>query len=263
MLAATKNLTRLQPDHNGMAPLSNSRTTEPRPMTLPPQPLEIRYRFTFPDRETIAHVVRPKEEDPPHASSDWTLLGFHQCPNCPLSEKEVKHCPFAQALQAPVSLFGSRPSYTEVEVEVCYRGRIINQTTTLQRAASSLLGAIGATSGCPHTEFLRPMAWFHQPFNDDEETLLRAMSIYLLGQHLRMKRNLPADWSLSGLQSAYRQLRIVNRSLAHRLRTAAEEDSNVNGLVLLDLLASTTISTLEKYEGELDEYFSSYTKANS
>jgi len=230
-------------------------------MTLDPNFRQIRYRFMFPDGETLEHTVNPQEQPPSHTSSPpWTLLGFHQCTNCPLAEKDVQHCPFARALERPVALFGNRPSFTEVQVEVRYRSRTIIQTTTLQRAASSLLGAIGATCGCPHTEFLRPMAWFHQPFNDDEETLLRAVSIYLLGQHLRMRKNLPADWSLTGLQAAYKQLRTVNRSLAERLRAAANEDSSVNGLVMLDLLAYSTLSSLERYDGELDDYFVAYTE---
>jgi len=230
-------------------------------MTLDPHFRQIRYRFMFSDGETLEHTVNPHEQLRSQASSPaWTLLGFHQCTNCPLAEQDVQHCPFARALAGPVALFGNRPSFTEVQVEVRYRSRTIIQTTTLQRAASSLLGAIGATCGCPHTEFLRPMAWFHQPFSDDEETLLRAVSIYLLGQHLRMRRNLSADWSLMGLQAAYKKLRIVNRSLAERLRAAADEDSSVNGLVMLDLLASSTISSLERYDGELDNYFFSYTE---
>ena len=230
-------------------------------MTLDPHFRQIRYRFMFSDGEILEHTVNPQKQLQPQASTpDWTLLAFHQCANCPLSEEDVQHCPFARALVEPVALFGNRPSFTEVQVDVRYRNRTIIQTTTLQRAASSLLGAIGATCGCPHTEFLRPMAWFHQPFNDDEETLLRAVSIYLLGQHLRMRRNLPADWSLAGLRTAYKKLRTVNRSLAERLRAAADEDSSVNGLVMLDLLASSTISSLERYDGELDDYFVAYTE---
>ncbi|EWC39484.1 hypothetical protein GFL09_06795 [Pseudomonas stutzeri] len=228
-------------------------------MTKKPNPKWIYYRFVFPDGESVEHIVMPDQSSHCATPAEWTHLGFHQCQNCPLNPSDQMLCPFAAGLEAPLKLLGHRPSFTDVEATVRFRGRTISQTTTLQRALGSLLGAIGATSGCPHTDFLRPMVWFHQPFSDDEETLLRSMSIYLLGQHLRAQRNLSADWSLSGLQDAYKKLRIVNRAMASRLREAAREDSSLNGLVLLDLLASSTINSLERYEGELDEYFSTYT----
>ncbi|MCY1558126.1 hypothetical protein D9M68_950340 [compost metagenome] len=46
--------------------------------------------------------------------------------------------------------------------------------------------------------------------------------------------------------------------MAARLRAAAEEDSSLNGLILLDLLAADTLYSLDSYEGELDEFFAEY-----
>jgi hypothetical protein len=216
------------------------------------------YRFLFADGQSAEHTIALTETPPATGHAEWTRLGFHQCPHCPLATEQTSHCPFATALEAPVHFLGTRPSHSEVDVQVTHRGRTIHQHTTLQRAVGSMLGAIGATSGCPHTDFLRAMAWFHQPFSDNDETLFRAIGTYLLGQHLRAMQGLPADWSLAGLREGYKNLRLLNQGIAKRLRSAAQEDSSVNGLILLDLLASSALNSLDQYEGELDRYFADY-----
>lgn len=227
-------------------------------MTLDKNESFILYRFRFADGQVVEHSIFPAGRSTPGEHAEWTRLGFHQCPHCPLAKNEVEHCPFATALETPVRFLGDRLSHTEVDVQVLYRDRDIRQHTTLQRAVGTMLGAVGATSGCPHTEFLRAMAWFHQPFSDNDETLFRAVGTYLLGQHLRAMHGLEADWSLGGLREAYKKLRQVNQGIAKRLRFAAQEDSSVNGLILLDLLASSALNALDQYEGELDDYFTAY-----
>ncbi|MBU0808353.1 MAG: hypothetical protein KKD30_03860 [Gammaproteobacteria bacterium] len=189
---------------------------------------------------------------------EWTRLAFQQCPHCPLKAEAQWACPFALALQQPVRLLAGHASFEAVEVQVQHRGREIRQRTTLQRAAGSLLGLLGATSGCPHTRFLEPMAWFHLPFSSSDETLFRVLGSYLLGQHLKAQKGLVVDWQLDGLREAYRNLRKVNQGMAKRLQAACNEDSSLNGLVLLDLLAADTLYSLEQSEGELDAYFAGY-----
>jgi hypothetical protein len=39
-----------------------------------------------------------------------------------------------------------------------------------------------ATSGCRYTAYFKPMARFHLPFANEEETAYRAISMYLLSQ---------------------------------------------------------------------------------
>nr|WP_237234763.1 hypothetical protein [Pseudomonas sp. TCU-HL1] len=102
------------------------------------------------------------------------------------------------------------------------------------------------------------MAWFHWPFCTSAETLYRSLGTYLLGQYLRQMRGLSADFSLGVLRETYQNLRQVNLGMANRLRAAVQEDSSVNGLVLLDLLAADTLYSLENYEGELDAYFKDF-----
>ena len=221
----------------------------------------ITYRFTFADGQSVEHGVALEDDAGLPEAAAWTRLDFQQCPHCPLSANEVQLCPFAAALQQPVSMLATHSSFEPVDVRVRWRDREIHQHTTLQRAAGSLLGAIGAASGCPHTRLLKAMAWFHQPFSGSDETLFRVLGSYLLGQYLRTQHGLAADWDLAGLREVYRNLRQVNLGMAQRLRSAAERDSSVNGLVLLDLLAADTLYSLDKYHGELDRFFAEYLQA--
>lgn len=222
--------------------------------------LLIQYHFAFADGRTWMHSIdlaaAPGEANAelPH----WTRLGFQQCGHCPLRETDSPHCPFAVALVQPVEVLAQMPSFEEVKVRVLWRGRDIRQRTSLQRAFGSLLGALGATSGCPHTRLLKAMAWFHLPFSSSDETLYRVFGTYLLGQYLRQQRGLPGDWTLDGLRELYRNLRQVNLGMTKRLRAAAVEDSGPNGMVLLDLLAADTLYSLDRYEGELDRFFEAF-----
>ncbi len=221
----------------------------------------IRYEFRFADGRNWQHEVSltaAAEGERTTALPDWTGLSFHQCGHCPLKAEEAPRCPFAVALVRPVEMLSKHTSFEEVEVIVRWRGREIRQHTTLQRGLGSLLGALGATSGCPHTRMMKAMAWFHLPFSTSDETLYRALGTYLLGQFLRMKRGQSGDWSLEGLRAIYRNLRQVNLGMSRRLRAAAEEDSSLNGLILLDLLAADTLYALDQYEGELDLFFQEY-----
>lgn len=219
----------------------------------------VRYEFGFPDGRLWVHEVDLAGQGAsPDIVPDWARLGFGQCSHCPLKTAEVRDCPFARALARPVAVLAHSPSYEEVRVAVFWRGREIRQHTTLQRALGSLLGLLGATSGCPHTRMMRAMAWFHWPFSTSAETLYRALGTYLLGQHLRKQRGLEPDWDMDGLREQYRNLRLVNLGIAGRLRAAAEEDSSLNGLILLDLLAADTLYSLDSYEGELDRFFAEF-----
>lgn len=232
---------------------------------MPPDQTDalIAYRFTFADGQSVEHGVDLAGTAELPAAAAWTRLDFQQCPHCPLATSEVQLCPFAAALQQPVSMLAAHASFEPVEVLVRWRDREISQHTTLQRAAGSLLGAIGAASGCPHTRLLKAMAWFHQPFSGSDETLFRVLGSYLLGQYLRTQHGLTADWDLAGLREVYRNLRQVNLGMAQRLRAAAEQDSSVNGLILLDLLAADTLYSLDQYGGELDRFFAEYLQAPS
>ncbi|MFN3581559.1 MAG: DUF6901 family protein [Pseudomonas sp.] len=226
---------------------------------MPTQNLSVRpltYHFEFSDGLSWQHELSVGQVcDSQQPLAPWTNLDFRRCENCPLTSDQSPACPLAQGLHPLLQGLGSYQSHEPVRVEVDWRGRKTVQDTTLQRAASSLMGAISANSGCPHTRFLMPMLWFHQPLSQADETLNRALSSYLLGQHLRSRAGQSVDRELEGLRTAYRNVRIINRSLSQRIQEAAAQDAGTNGLVLLDLLASDLLNALEDYEGELDGYY--------
>ena len=96
--------------------------------------------------------------------------------------------------------------------------RKISQMTTAQKGISALMGLIIPSSGCPHTTFFRPMARYHLPLANREETIYRATSMYLLAQYFLNKDNKPIDIELKGLVQIYKNMELVNITMAERLR---------------------------------------------
>ena len=115
-----------------------------------------------------------------------------------------------------------------------------------------------ATSGCPHLAFLRPLARYHVPLAGLEETHVRALSAYLMGQYLRQRFALPADFSAHTLAHWYQRVGRVNQRLAARLRKATQEDSMVNAVVLLDMLAKTFSLSLDDIPADVLAVYQSY-----
>ncbi len=146
-------------------------------------------------------------------------------------------------------------SHDRVSVEVTTPERTITNHTTAQRAVSSLMGLIMATSGCPHTEFLKPMARFHLPLASEEETIFRAVATYLLTQYFRHKQALQLDLDLEGLKKIYHEIQIINKAIASRLRAGSDKDSAVNAVILLDLFAKTLPYSIEDALKEVSYLF--------
>ncbi len=213
--------------------------------------LDIRYRFLFSNgREEIIEVKIDKLtmesiSDNPGAPPDWCRLDFHQCSNCPLQVESNPYCPLATRLVKLMAAHKNVVSFDEVEMEVTTPERIVSKHTTAQRAVSSLMGLIMATSGCPHMEFLKPMARYHLPLATEEETIFRVVSTYLLAQYFRHKNALSTDLDLEKLKKIYGEIRMVNTAMASRLRTVSEQDSAVNAVILLDIFAKTVPYSIE------------------
>jgi hypothetical protein len=212
---------------------------------------EIKYNFKFPqkgvrehslvfDSESIDLLNKPREE-----SRDFTKLDFHQCPNCTLDIESHPHCPLALKLVDMLRLCEDVQSFDNVRVEVVTPKRTILKDTTAQRGFSSLMGLIIPPSGCPHTAFLKPLTRFHLPFADEEETIYRIPSMYMLLQYFRRKEGESTDYTLEGLKSKYKELHIVNTAFAERLRASISRDVSVNALSLLDVFADTVRFEIE------------------
>jgi len=152
-------------------------------------------------------------------------------------------------------------SYDRIVVDVELRGRRIIQETTAQRALSSLLGLVMATSDCPHMAFLRPMARFHLPMASEEETEYRAVSMYLLAQYFLHREGHTVDLTLDGLTKIYQELQRVNMALADRIRAASHQDTAGNAIVLLDVFAKVVPYSIEDAMQEFQHLFDPYLKA--
>lgn len=221
----------------------------------------IRYTFETGDGHTFAFPIELDAERlllrlPAGAAwPSWTWLTHCQCPGCPLDPADHPRCPAAVGLVGLIEAFGPMISYGAVRVSVDMHDRTVFKETTMQRGLSSILGLCMATSGCPHLDFLRPLARFHQPFATREESLFRATSAYLLGQYFRRFQGGDGDFALSGLKEAYGQVQQVNVGMATRIRTIATGDANVNALILLDLLAKEMPMAIEDNLGELAHLF--------
>ena len=205
------------------------------------------------DPETLELVYRSQNELP-----SWTKLDFCQCPNCPLTTDIRSHCPAAVVLADIVQRFDGILSYHKIHLDVTMKERSISQETTAQKGISALMGLVMAASGCPHTAFFKPMARFHLPLANEEETIYRATSMYLLAQYFLKNEGRSADLELDGLKKIYRDMQIVNTGIAKRLRAWTEADSSLNAIVLLDLYARAMPLVIEDSLKEIRYLFSPF-----
>jgi hypothetical protein len=223
----------------------------------------VRYDFTLPDGrklefafefdERFALVQKPREAWPA-----WTRLDFNKCENCPLRAEAAPRCPLAASLVDVVEATSALVSHATVEVVVVLGDRRTVASAKAMDALRSLMGMLIPASGCPRTAFFRPMARFHVPLSDREETLYRATSMFLLAQHLRRSRGLEAGSGLAGLAEIYNEINVVNRHLTERLRAACEKDSALNAVVLLDVFAQLLPMQLDEPLEELAPLFEAY-----
>lgn len=224
----------------------------------------IKYQFTLPEGRTESFTISFDGEKcltEPFGSDaipDWYRLNFRQCPNCTLSVIDNPLCPMMSALGRAASKFSSIVSFESVDLSVITEERTVFQKTSVQRALSSLLGLLIAVSGCPHTVYFKPMARFHLPLSTEDETVFRAVGMYLLAQYLRKIKGLDAELGLSGLKIIYENLRIVNRAVADRLREATKADAMVNAVILLDLFAKALPDIIDMKLEEMEPLFSPY-----
>lgn len=217
------------------------------------------YHFQFADGSRQSFPIRPVAEDAESAELPaWTALGFHQCPNCPLSTADTPHCPMAANFVKLITAFDKLSSYDTVTVQVESAERNVTKTTTVQRAIGSLMGLLAAGSDCPRVDFLKPMAHFHLPFSTEEETIYRVTSMYLLTQYFRHRQHQTPDWDLVALKAHYRELHHVNMAMTERLRAISKQDGAVNALVLLDLLAKALPYSIDEALEELRAVFEKY-----
>jgi hypothetical protein len=125
--------------------------------------------------------------------------------------------------------------------------------TDLQTGIQSIFGLIMATSGCPHMDFLKLMARYHLPFSSLDETMVRALSFYLLKQAAKETIGKSGDFKLKELTAKYEMVNKVNQGIILRLRSLGGGDADRNALVILDTFAQLLPMTVGSDLTELAE----------
>jgi hypothetical protein len=188
----------------------------------------------------------------------WTELDFHQCPHCPLKITDSPHCPLSVSIADIVNRFDDIISFEQIHLDVITHERVISQDMSAQRGLSSLLGLVIATSGCPHTAFFKPMARFHLPLANKEETLYRATSMYLLAQYFLKKNGGNGRLELEGLSQIYNDLQVLNTAVSQRLKSVTKTDVSLNAIIILDVYTNTLPRSIEKSLKEIEYLFSAF-----
>jgi hypothetical protein len=201
--------------------------------------------------ELIANKDLPKPE--------WTKLKFCQCSNCPLDER-VEYCPVAVNLSHLVETFKDSISFESTLVTVETSKRTYHAQVTLQEGLSAILGIYMVTSNCPVMDKLRPNVRFHLPFASEEETIYRAVSMYLTAQYFLMRKGEQPDWELKKLAEIYKAVSHVNVGISERISQASHKDANVNAVIILSTFGETLENFLEESLKEIQHLFSEYTK---
>jgi hypothetical protein len=193
------------------------------------------------DWETLDIIQEPKDPLP-----EWTELGFHKCPNCPLDESLSQSCPIAVNLIDLIDFFKDFASYDEVDVWIETEQRNYSQRTSLQNAAGSLVGIYMVSSGCPVLNKLRPMVMTHLPFQSWEETLYRFITMYMFVQYILFRNGREPDWELKRFTEFYQEIELVNQGFAERLNAIqfTHSDVSISAVNILHSTASMASMTI-------------------
>jgi len=218
----------------------------------------IRYEFIFKSGEEFQYQIdldqnRQEHPAPVGTPPEWAKLDVEKCTICPLKSANTEYCPLALRL-SPVLSFSPHSAFESVQVRVHKDTMTIESHTTVQESYRSLIGLIMATSGCPHTGFFKPMAWFHLPFATQDETLFRACATFLFFQFFDPVEP-EAESHFSDLKKVYEQIHIVNQHIAKRLRHASASESAINALTILDIFAQSFMPTLNETLQKLEFLF--------
>ena len=223
----------------------------------------LRYKFQFENGEfkdfevplnekTLEVIHQPAESIP-----EWAKLKYNQCENCPLKD-DVEYCPVAVNIAHLVNEFQFSASFDKALVLVESPERTYGRETTVQHGLSAILGIYMVTSNCPVLDKLRPMVRFHLPFASANETIYRAMSMYLVAQFFRVRKGLQPDWSLQGLVNIYRAIGLVNMGMWKRLSKASDFDANVNAIIVLNTFGDALRFSLEQDLDGIESLFGQY-----
>jgi hypothetical protein len=199
------------------------------------------------------------EPDDKISNEPWMHLEHHQCPNCLLNATSHPLCPVARNLSRVLLRFREDLSYTKVKVLVTTENRNVEKGCSLESGVSSIMGLIMATSDCPDLDHFRPMAFTHLPFANDNETIIRAVSTYLMAQYIRSTMGKSPDWDVKAMAQQYSRVNKMNAAFADRIRSIPGRDANVTAVISLDLFAQIgSFSLPDDWVSLVKGYFKAY-----
>ena len=210
------------------------------------------YNLKLKEGEEYTFTVDIDREDSIEASCRkthpfWTYLNYNQCSNCPLQTSIHKHCPAALDLEEIAEKFGNIISTERADVWVQTKNRTFFKNCDVQEALKSIFGLIMASGNCPILSRLKPLAYFHLPFADIEETVHRLVGTYLIKQYFNsVNGKCEPDWNLKGIETLYKELETVNVHFMHRLQDASTKDASSNALYIFVTLTSLISMDINK-----------------
>lgn len=227
--------------------------------------MKIEYKIIFGDSRTEVFDLKFSPSSllldpfPVNKQESWIKLEFHQCKVCPLDSSRQEFCPVACNLIFIIRRFQDDLSHTMVLTRVTTAERTIEKKGSLQECLSPLMGLVMATSGCPILGKFKPMVFTHLPFSNEDETLFRSVSTYLLSQYVRMIKGKNPDWHLEQFHSMYSMVREINDAFIERFREIKGKDANINSLLILHLFSELMEYTLAKnWIERIIPFFSEY-----
>jgi hypothetical protein len=226
------------------------------------RPFRFNYQFQFEDGYTKNYHIAldPKTlslipDGQRHKPQDWTRLNYHQCSNCPLAMDAHPFCPIALNIMELVETFKDVFSYRNCTVVCETEDRTYSKNTSIMEGLSAIFGVIMATSDCPIMNFLKPMARFHLPFSNVEETTSRTASLFLLGQYFKYKDQHNIKIGFKPLEDHYAQVKIVNEGIIKRISTVSIQDADKNAIVTLHSLSLFLSMEIDYSLGSLEYIF--------
>ena len=161
-------------------------------------------------------------------------------------------------LAALVETFKDSISFEDTTVKVRTAERTYEKEAPLQKGLSSIIGIYMVTSNCPVMDQLRPNVRFHLPFASMDETIYRAVAMYLVAQYFRMRKGKEPDWELKHLSEMYEDVAKVNRGMSDRIRHATAEDANVNAVIILSTQGGMVPTYVEDSLVEMEHLFGGF-----
>lgn len=118
---------------------------------------------------------------PPQATQrEWTRLDFNKCPHCPLQSSSSPQCPVARNLDSVVEDSKSTLSYTRAVVTVVTKEKSTRKPAPPKRGCAPCSGFLWHQAAVRISIGFGPLARFHLPFGDADESLFRILSLQLL-----------------------------------------------------------------------------------